>query len=315
MMKTLAMLALGIIPFVVGCASDGEREDCFGIKCPAGYQWPDAGEVRVWAIRLPDGSVVTRYFGFFYDAAATSTDTIIPAPIGVDTCGPERTFTWQPAERAYLDVGPSITFELGDGREVEVAKLEPNPDNPDCMVPGVPCVAGIPDWFGRMHDLAYIRETFTPPDQVPSTDFYNNFQAVRTSEPIPSNPEGDRLDGIFLGPSFTVNEPVRDDMATVTLQKGHDVTFKYAFEQQMSANVTMATAIVLAPSAPVTPTACLELPTGELTIKSPVIDALAADNGFMLVGNGTDQSSLLDDGRIFHKWAIFCNFFPWQRVE
>ena len=323
MMKqfVLVSLSVSLLASLPACSSDGEKEDCVGLNCPTGEQWPDAGEVRVWAIRLPDGSLVRRYFGFFYDPAGTSkTETIIPSPIGKGLCGPEETFGWQPQERAYLDVGDHITFEMSSGENIEVGRLMPNPDNEDCMVPGVPCVAGIPDWFGRMHDIAYILETLTPPDQLDDENVYNSFHAVVAAEPIPGNPDGERIDGLFLGPAFGVNEPVRPDGQTVTMTKGQALHFQYDFEQAVSAPLLMASAIVIAtPTVPGGgngghPLACLEVPTGQQDIPSDAIDSLPANSGFMLVGNGTDQAQLFGD-RIFHKWGIFCNFFPWQRVE
>ncbi len=312
MKNIIAWLSLAALPFAFGCSDEGETEECVGLQCPAGFQWPDGGEVRIWSIRLPNGDVIQRFFAFFVDGAEP--DVPLPLP-SLGVCAPDVNGA-QAANPEYVDVGESLTFKLADGQEVVVPRLLPNPDNEDCSMPTVPCAAGVPDWYHRMHQVAYLAETFAPAEAAPGPEnYYNSFHDAEAADTIAHNPEGKEVDNIFLGPSFTVNKPARSDLGLVTLKKGEDVPFTWEMEQAPNPDVVHAIAILFVPDAPVPPTACITLNDGAYTVPHQAIDELAADTGIMLVGNGADQAIVTDDGRILHKWGLFCNLFPWQRVE
>jgi hypothetical protein len=211
----------------------------------------------------------------------------------------------------YYDVGDHITFDLSNGESVDVPRLLPDPAVPDCM-PGKACAAGVVDFYGRLHQVAYLLETVTPPGTL-GDDYYNHYQSVR----LPDNTDlSDKLDKLYLGPSFTVTKPVWNPAeGALALKRGQDVTFEWENEQEPNRDVLAAAAIVIVPDVSTQATGCISLNDGSFTIPGETIDALEDDTGIMLVGNGSDEAVLTDDGRIFHKWGVFCNLIPWTRVE
>lgn len=304
MRKVGLYLCLAVL--AAGCYDAGNKEDCVGLKCPNGFQWPEGGEIRVWTIRLPDGALITRYFGIFIEQQTP--DVPLPEPI-LGVC--DRDVTADQGENTvYYDVGESISFELSTGETIEVPRLLPDPSVTECM-PGTACADGVIDFYGRRHDVAYLLETFQ--EAGPQPNFYNNFHNVRTAETMPLS---DRLDNLFLGPSFRMLSPPQDaTTATVTFKRGEDVVFAWENEQTPNPDVVAAAAIVIVPDVATQETACLSLNDGNFTVPGETIDSLEDDTGIMLVGNGADEAIMTDDGRIFHKWGQFCNLIPWQRVD
>lgn len=301
------LLGLALSSLAVGCADEGTKEDCVGLKCPGGFQWPEGGEVRIWTIRLPDGSLLTSYFAFFIESQ--SPDVPLPEP-AVGICDIDLTGA-QGENRQYIDVGESVSFELATGDTVEVPRMMADPEVDECM-PGTACKDGVMDFYGRMHDIAYLMQTFE--EAGPRDDFYNHFHSVTTADEMPFS---DQLDNLWLGPSFDVTRPQRDDDAVVTLHRGEDITFEWTNEQNPDPTVASAAAIVFVPDVcdnPPCEISCLTLNDGDFTVGGDVITDLSADSGIMLVGNGSDDA-VLHDGRIIHKWGQFCNLFPWARVD
>ncbi len=304
--KLITCLALAAVLLAPGCYDDGNKEECVGLKCPAGFQWPEGGEVRLWTIRTPDGAVIRRFFGFFIASENPDVPNTQPQ---IGRCA-RSVDADQGMNVEYYDVGDSITFELGDGEQVEVPKLVPDPTVTDCM-PGRACAAGVVDFYGRVHQVAYLLETVTP-GPLPES-YYNNFHTVRTANQMALS---DRLDHLFLGPSFTVTKPERPTGA-LTMKRGQDVVFEWQNDQTPNPDVVAGSAIVIVPDgiAPTEATGCISLNDGDFTVPAATVDALSADTGIMLVGNGADEAILTDDGRVFHKWGLFCNLIPWTRVD
>lgn len=304
-LKIATYLALASVPLMVGCYDEGNKEDCVGLKCPNGFQWPEGGEVRIWTIRLPDGAVITRYFGFFIESQ--SPDDPLPLPL-LGVCGREVTAD-QGENAVYIDMGPSLTFDLENGASVEVPRLLPDPAVTECM-PGTACAAGVIDFYGRRHDVAYLLETFEGTGTAPG--FYDSFTTVQAQEQTSFS---DDLGGLYLGPSFTMLAPPQDENAVATFRRGEDVEFAWENEQAPNPDVVAAAAIVFVPDVATQATACLSLNDGNFVVPAETIDALEDDTGIVLVGNGADEAILTEDGRIVHKWGQFCNLIPWQRVD
>ncbi len=309
MLKVACTLSLAVTLFAVGCYDDGDREDCVGLECPSGFQWPEGGEVRIWSIRTPDGAVIRRYFGFFMSKQTPDVHNTLPE---VGRCG-RSVDGDQGQNREYYDVGENITFVLDNGEEVVVPKLTADPANPMCM-PGTACAQGAMDYYGRIHDVAYLLETITPPPEAAGLvdGFYNSFHSVRTANQMELS---DQLDELFVGPSFTVLDPPRNEMGAVTFKRGEDVYFSWENEQPPNPDVVAAAAIVIVPDMSTMATGCISVNDGNFTVPAATIDALEGDTGIMLVGNGADKGLVTDDGRAIHKWGLFCNLIPWTRVD
>lgn len=302
-MKVAALLSITVLPLSVGCYDEGEKEDCVGLKCPTGFQWPDGGEIRIWHIRLPDGTDIRRLFAYFIESQ--DPDVPLPEP-PIGRCAPDVAGA-QGENRKYIDVGESVTFHLGDGDYV-VPRMVTDPTNEVCA-PGTACVEGVVDFYERRHEIAYLLEMVEPV----GTGYFNNRHSLTTADPQPFS---DQLTGFFQPPVMEVDSPGFDpEYGVVAFKRGQDVSFEWHQPEPTDPSVVTGAAIVFVPDVPVIPTACIVPNDGQFTVPAEVIDGLEADTGIVLVGSATDEATLTAQGRIINMWGVFCQLLPWTKVD
>jgi hypothetical protein len=282
----LALVLAALFASSTGCYDKGTREDCVGFSCPYGLEWPDGGEVRIWYIRLPDGTAIRRLMGFFH----TSEES--PPPFVIGECAPDPN-VFQPAQRQYIDVGESLRFQLGD-TSIDVPKVTP--------------MAGMPilDAYFRQHEIAYLLDT--PPSAI-GDGFINGKHSVETADDGINRV----LRDIYQPPRLTLTSPL--GAPVITLKKGEDVLFTWETEDGQDPDAAVGMALVFVPDAMQIPTACIAGNKNEFLVPASIIDAFAADTGFVLVGTATAENELRDDGNMMGKWALTCQLVPWSRVE
>ena len=287
MTKTLALcLALALLPLSIGCVDKGDKEDCIGLNCPTGFQWPDGGEVRLWYIGLPDGSELRRFITYFQ----TGPNDLLPEP-GVGLCAPDITGA-QIAGREYIDAGESVTYSL-NGEQIVVDRLTAQGDEQ------------VEDFFERFHDIVYMAQLDTP---VPDS-FFSAKSSVTLADPQPFS---DKLTGLYMPPKLNVLEPTT---AFVELKKGQDVLFRWEEVEPPDPTVVTGAAIVFVPDDLSQPTACISANSGEFVVPGEVIDSFSDDSGIMLIGTAANEAVLTDDGRMIQQWGINCALRPWTRVN
>lgn len=284
--RAICLVLAALSAWSAGCYDEGTKEDCVGFSCPYGQQWPNGGEIRIWYIRLPDGTAIRRLIAYFHTASEP------PEQFLVGACAPDTTGI-QPEGREYIDVGDSVTFQLGD-TNIEVPKVTPSE--------GMPIV----DPYFRQHEIAYLLDT--PPGPV-GDGFIDAKHSVDT------NDDGfDRvLQDIYQPPRLTLTNP--PGAPVITLKKGEDVLFTWETESGTDLDAAVGMALVFVPDAMQVPTACIAGNENEFLIPAEVIDSFQADTGFVLVGTATAENELRDDGTMMGKWALTCQLVPWSRVE
>lgn len=293
------------------CVSDGTKEDCVGFKCPAGFEWPNGGEIRMWYIHLPTGGDITRLFGIFINDEDPATPELADSagntrplpPLG--RCAPDPNGV-QGLNRVYQDIGPEMTFSLGGGQDITVPRITPDDNGGQQFV----------DPYGRKHDLIYYLEDFNSRD----ASFFNTRHSATAQDMLPfavrSNDTGeyqqtDTLDGLYMPPKIKVLDP---PSGSVQFKRGEPLNVEWESTETPLSDVVHATAIVIAPTNPaITPTLCTGGDTGQFTVPAETIDALQDDSGVMVIGFVSNEAVLTDAGRIMNMWGISCQLVTWTR--
>jgi hypothetical protein len=312
-----------LLPFVAllaaACVQVGEKEDCVGIKCPAGFQWPWGGEIRYWHIQLPNNGEITRLFGIFLkdedvvpgygleDGGPTGPTRPIPE---VGRCATDHFNPNQGPNRVYYDLGPEMTFDIGGGNELTMPRRGVEDE-------GEPYV----DPYGRSHDVIYFLEDFSLRDD----SFFDTMHYQQALEDLPfavRDPETedyqtvDRLESLYMPPEIELQTPARDS-GVVQLKKSEGLHVEWQGRTPGDPDVFFGATIVIVPNpgSGLPPTLCVVGNTGSFTIPPEAIQNLPADEGIMLIGLSADEAVLTDEGRVFHKWGISCDLMPWVRTE
>lgn len=299
---TLSLL-LGLVG---GCWDEGDKRDCIGVPCPGGFQWEHGGELRAWYIRLPDGSELRRLYGIFIEDEDPNEmlppDHPYTRPLPqIGTCAKDIT-TYVGQNPTYIDVGPSITFHLGDVDMEIPRQVAAGPDEP------------VVDFYQRKHEIAYLLETFEPTTPA----FFNAKHSATTAEPQDFS---DILEGLYMPPKLRVLTP---ENIPTRFTLGEDFLVEWEQEEEEDPSVVTAAAIVIVPFPPADaqpedprpiPTACIVGNSGTFTIPAETIDSLETDAGVMLVGTASNQAVLRDDDRMINMWGQNCTAVPWTRGE
>ena len=296
------LLTLSLVLGLAGCWDEGDKRECVGVPCPAGFQWEHGGELRAWYIRLPDGSELRRLYGVFIEDEdrneTVPDDKPYTRPLPqIGMCAPDVTaMTGQ--NPTYIDVGPSITFHFGD-TDIEIERqVATEEDGP------------VVDFYGREHQVAYLLET----NDATTPAFFNAKHSAETAEPQDFS---DILEGLYMPPKLNVLTP---ESIPTRFTRGEDFLVEWEQESESDPSVVTAAAIVIAPfPAPneprITPTACIVGNSGHFTIPAEVIDNLQSDSGIMLVGTASNQAVLRDDDHMINMWGQNCTAVPWTRGD
>lgn len=290
MMKA-AQCLLAVVTLAAGCYSAGDPEDCVGLQCPTGFQWPMGGEVRLWYMQFPDGTNVRYFIGYFVEEQEP--DVLPDQPVGYCYPSPEatrglgygNTFT-------EMDVGESIIYHVGDE----------NFEVPRVVADGEPII----DFAGRPHDIAYLLENTDPP----GPGFFNNFHSVS----IPGRPDFSEVmsPGLYMPPETRVISPVGDPV--ITMQRGQDLVIEWEELEPNEQEIPTVGAMVIAPDGNGTVISCLVANNGRTIIPASIIDNLEADTGVLVIGTAADESVLRPDGRLHHPFGLNCHAYPYQRI-
>lgn len=295
------------------CIDTGDKEDCVGIKCPAGFQWPWGGELRMWHIQLPNGAEITRFFGIFLeqeDPVPGLEDSGYTRPLPeIGRCATDVFNTNQGLNRQYIDIGPEMTFDMGGGDEITVPRVSAED--------GMPVV----DPYGREHDLFYYLEDF----RLREDSFFDTMHYGQAADSLPfevRNPDTgsyetvERLDGLYMPPEIELQTPSRDS-GVVQFKRGEGLLVEWQGKTPGSPDIFFGATIVIVPmpGSGLTPTLCVLGNTGSFTIPPETIEELPADEGIMLIGFASDEAVLMDNGSMLHKWGISCDLMPWVRVD
>ncbi len=290
-MKHLAIWAsLALLPLASGCADEGDIEECVGLNCPNGFQWPYGGELRLWYIQLPDGSELQRLIGFFISA---QTPDILPdTEIGYCAVNRESDPGYGFGENIqYIDVGASLTMDLGD-RQVVMPRVDPGAE---------PTI----DFADRPHEgVIYQREISNPTGPA----FFNNTHPVTTADEMDFS--SDLSPGIYMPPAIEVIQPLG---VPITLHSGHDLVIEWENVEEPSPDYATVAAMVFIPDAGPS-YQCLVLNNGKMTVPAETIDILGADTGVMVIGTAANAGVLRPDGRWQSMFGMNCHLTPFQRV-
>lgn len=294
------------------CYDTGDREDCVGITCPGGFQWPHGGEVRTWYIELPGGGHISRFFGIFIEDEEPASPDLIGTPYtrpppDVGRCAPDINGI-QGLNRQYIDVGPEMTFTLGPDETITVPRIRAEDND------GMPFV----DPYGRLHDVIYYREDFN----VRANSFFNFRHTATAAETLPFQVRDratgeykstNTLEDVFMPPAIEVLSP---PPGVAEFKRGQPVNIEWTSEAPNSDIAVFSSIVIVpAPGAGHRPWLCPVGNTGQFTVPADIVDALQADDGIMLVGLVANEAVVTDSGRILHKWGISCDLVPWVRVD
>lgn len=292
MMKVAKCLLLGLVALGAGCASSGDAEECVGLQCPTGFQWPMGGEVRLWYIELPDGSTIRYFIGYFVEEQDPDIlpDQAVgycePSPEAIRGLGYGNTFT-------EMDVGDHIIYHVGDE---------------EFIVPRVTATGGeqVIDFAGRPHDIVYLLEVVDPP----SPGFFNAHHRVT----VPGRPEFTEVltPGLYMPPESRVITPVGTPV--VTFQPGQDVNIEWEEIEENTDEIVTVGAMVIQPDNFGEVISCLVTNNGQTTIPGDIIDGLDEDTGVLVIGTAADESVLRPDGRLHHPFGLNCHLYPYQRL-
>ena len=286
-------LTLTILIGLVGCYDEADE--------PQGF--PHGGELRVWHIRLPDGSELRRLYGIFIadeepaDGMPPEGPATRPLPPQIGTCGPDVTaITGE--NPTYIDVGPSITFHFGD-TDIEVERqVATEEDGP------------VIDFYGRQHQVAYLLETNEPI----TAGFFDATHSVTTAEPQDFS---DLLDGLYVPPELDVLTPAS---IPTRLTRGEDFLVEWEPTEEPDPSMGTLVYIVIspfpAPNEPrITSTACVVENSGHFSIPAEVIDGLESDSGIMSVRAVSNQAVVRADGHQINMWGQNSTAVPWTRGD
>lgn len=294
------------------CYDTGTTEECTGLSCPGGFQWPHGGEIRAWYIRLPGGGHISRFFGIFIEDEGPASPELEgslntrPMP-QIGRCAPDINGA-QGTNRTYIDVGPEMTFTLGPDETITVPRIRAE-DNA-----GMPFV----DPYGREHELIYYREDFN----IRADSFFDFKHTATTEQMLPfqvRDPDTgeyvstDTLTNLYMPPAVEVLSP---PPGVAEFKRGEDVNIEWR-SPPGAPDVVIGSAIVIspAPGSGIRPTLCVSANDGQFTIPAETIDSLQADEGIMVVGLVANEAVVTDSGRLLNKWGISCSLVPWVRVD
>ena len=314
-MKKLAAywgVAVLLGTFSTACYDTGTKEDCVGLSCPGGFQWPHGGEIRTWYIGLPGGGHITRFFGIFIE----DEDPALPELEGafntrpmpqIGRCAPDINGV-QGLNRQYIDIGPEMTFTVGPDETITVPRITAEEND------GMPFV----DPYGREHELIYYREDFN----VRPDSFFNFRHTATTPQPLPFQVRDretgeyastDTLTDMYMPPRVRVLDP---PPGVAEFKRGQDFNIEWESDPA-DPEIVVGSAIVIAPApgSGLRPTLCVSANDGQFTVPAETIDNLQADDGIMVVGLVANEAVVTDSGRILNKWGISCSLVPWVRVD
>lgn len=291
-MKSIAFcLSLALLPaFSAGCADEGDIEECVGLNCPNGFQWPYGGELRLWYVHLPDETEIQWLIGFFI---SSQTPDILPdTEIGYCTLNLEAEPNYGYGTNIqYIDVGQSITMDLGD-HEVNIPKIEPG-DEPTI------------DFAGRPHEgLIYQREISTPTGE----GFFNALHPITTGDDVDFS--SDLTPGIYMPPAIEVIQPTG---VPITFHGGRDLTIEWRNLEEPNPDYATVAAIVFIPDAG-PQYQCLVLNNGKMTVPGDFLNLFEADTGVMVIGTAANAGVLRPDGRWQSMFGMNCHLTPFQRL-
>lgn len=280
-----SFLFLAMVPLLVGCYQEGNKEDCVGLSCPAGFYWPDGGEVRIAYIALPDGSELRFVTVFFIDEQKP--EYMEPPALG--RCFEEPSFDAE--VRNYVDVGESVTLTMGDFEIVAPRLLGEDTR----------------DFIGRTHDIAYLTETYEPT----TPDFFNQKHSATTAV---EQPFSDRLDQIYIPPKLDVLKP--KGPGVIAVKRGQDLEIEWQEVTPPQPGVMTAGVILfLREDQGLPPITCVGPNTGRFVVSADDVDNMLPEGGIMQVGTAANEAVLTDDGRIIHMWGTNCTALPWTKVD
>ncbi|HEU5058812.1 MAG TPA: hypothetical protein VFU21_19900 [Kofleriaceae bacterium] len=288
-MKTIAIcLSLALLPtFNGGCADEGDIEECIGLNCPNGFQWPYGGELRLWYIHLPDNTELQRMIGFFIES---QTPDILP-DIEIGYCSQNREADpgiGYGSNIQYIDVGPSLTMDLNDF-EVEIPKVE----------------GPLIDFADRPHESAiYQREISTPT----GPGFFNAMHKVTLAADTDFEQVLDP--GIYMPPAIEVIQPTG---VPITFHGGRDLTIEWRNVEEPSPDYATVGAIVFIPDAGPS-YQCLVLNNGRMVVPGDFLNLFEADTGVMVIGTAANAGVLRPDGRWQSMFGMNCHLTPFQRL-
>jgi hypothetical protein len=272
-----------------GCYDQGNIDECIGLSCANGFQWPYGGEIRVWYIALPDGSELRRLSAYFMDA---QTPEILPdLPIGY--CAPDHSSDLG-TNRHYFDVGDSVTMHLGD-HDYVLPKFTKEDNG------GMP----VPDYADREHDIAYLLETSDPTGD----GFFDATHKIDTAKHMDFS---DMLDTLYMPSPTEIISPVGNPV--IVMHRHQPVDVQWRELAPSDPGVVVGGAIVLGPDQG-QEYSCVVANTGQFTVPAETVDALEFDTGIFVIGTATDQSILRPDGQIVHQFAMNCHLYPYQIVD
>jgi hypothetical protein len=275
---------------VAGCYENGTKEDCVGLSCGPGLDWPDGGEASIRYVRYPDGTEWRAFIAFFID---TQTPETIDSG-ALNHCYRDPGFDAD--ARHFYDVGDSITFHMPTGEDMQVPK-----------VTGPAAV----DFSAREFDVAYLRETWNDSNDPIEPEFFNNTSSVTADDgSMPAV-----IDSIYMPPQLDILAPQPGDGGFVTIQKGQDLEVEWANLEPVPPEISTAAAILfIDPSAAVYPIICFGLNSGHYLIPADIIKDIPA-NGLLQAGTVANEAVLTPDGRRIDTWATNCSAVPYTVVE
>lgn len=286
MKTTLSCLLLGFSLLAAGCYDNGTKTDCVGLSCPSGLFWPDGGEVRIQYIKLPDGTdwrIITAFF-----IGQQDPDALAPPALG--RCAPEGYFDAN--SRTYIEAGDSLTVNMGD-REI----VAPRVTGEDAV-----------DFIGRVHDFAYINETY----EKAGDSFFNAKHYATTEAQVDFS---DRLEGIYVPPQLTVLSPAA--AGVVPIKRNQDLLIEWEEIEPPAPDVTTAAAILFinAGYQPGPPLTCVGPNTGSFLVPKETINSLPPEGGILQVGTASNQAILSPDERRIDMWGTNCTALLYSIVE
>lgn len=281
------LLSLAIAAPSLGCGNDEPTPQPYG------------GQVLVFHDRLPDDTDVLRLSAYFIAAQ----DPEVAAEVTLGECGPDPR-TAAADNRQYFDVGDSVTFHLGGGDFV-VPRLVSDPDSDSCT-PGAACADGVMDFYGLMHEVAYLNEVTAP---ELGDGFLMGEDSVTTADPQSFS---DQL-RVMQPPTMEVDSPaLSSDSVTLILSSDHDLELTW---QQSEPVDDLTVNITFAPSDATVATTCRVPDTGSFTVPHELIAGLEGDSGDMTVYSVSRSTAMTDSGRAIDVLAEYHgNFHPWQRT-
>lgn len=281
--QILSLAVFGVL--ASGCYDNGTKEDCVGLSCGPGLDWPDGGETSIRYVRYPDGSEWRAFIGFFVDQQTP--DQITMGALNV--CSTET--PWNAEMRHFYDVGPSITFHMGS-EAITVPKVSEN----------------AVDFTTRTFDVAYLLESWDPVDE----DFFNNSHSVTADDgsmPV-------TIDRIYMPPKLDITNPMPEGPSNfISIKKGQDLVVEWAEQEPVPPEISTAAAIIFNDvTMAAYPMVCVGLNSGRYVVPKAIIDQIPR-NGLLQAGTIANEAVLTPDGRRIDTWGTNCQAIPYTLVD